>query len=62
MPILPIFLVIFIGVPLIEIYLLIEVGSVIGALPTVLAVVFTAVPVLDFHILLQNNHRLKSRC
>ncbi len=43
MPILPIFLVIFIGVPLIEIYLLIEVGSVIGAIPTVLAVVFTAV-------------------
>ena len=36
-------LVIFIGVPLIEIYLLIEVGSVIGAIPTVLAVVFTAV-------------------
>lgn len=43
MPILPLFLVIFIGVPLIEIYLLIEVGSAIGAIPTVLAVVFTAV-------------------
>ena len=43
MPILPLFLLLFIGVPLVEIYLLIEVGSVIGALPTVLAVVFTAV-------------------
>lgn len=43
MPILPLFLLVFIGVPLIEIYLLIEVGSAIGALPTVLAVVFTAV-------------------
>ena len=43
MPILPLFLLIFIGVPLIEIYFLIEVGSVIGAFPTVLAVVFTAV-------------------
>ena len=43
MPILPFFLVIFIGVPLIEIYLLIEVGGAIGAFPTVLAVVFTAV-------------------
>lgn len=43
MPILPLFLVLFIGVPLIEIYLLIEVGSIIGAFPTVIAVVFTAV-------------------
>ena len=42
MPILPLFLVIFIGVPLIEIYLLIEIGGAIGAFPTVLAVVFTA--------------------
>ncbi len=33
----------FIGIPLLEIYLLIEVGSVIGAFSTVLAVVFTAV-------------------
>jgi UPF0716 protein FxsA len=32
----------FIAVPLLEIYLLIEVGSVIGAMPTVLMVVFTA--------------------
>lgn len=43
MPILPLFLLIFIGVPLIEIYLLIEVGSAIGAIATVLAVLFTAV-------------------
>ena len=43
MPILPIFLLLFIGVPLIEIYFLIEVGGIIGALPTVFAVVFTAV-------------------
>ena len=43
MPILPILLLIFIGIPLIEIYLLIEVGGAIGAFPTVLAVVFTAV-------------------
>ena len=33
----------FIAVPLVEIYLLIEVGGVIGALPTVFLVVFTAV-------------------
>ena len=43
MPILPLLLTLFIGVPLLEIYLLIEVGDVIGAFPTVLAVVFTAV-------------------
>lgn len=43
MPVLPLFLIVFIGVPLIEIYLLIEVGSAIGAIPTVLAVMFTAV-------------------
>lgn len=34
---------IFLLIPLIEIYLLIKVGSVIGALPTVALVVFTAV-------------------
>lgn len=33
----------FLVIPLIEIYLLIEVGSAIGALPTVFLVVFTAV-------------------
>lgn len=33
----------FLAVPLLEIYLLIKVGSIIGALPTVLLVVFTAV-------------------
>jgi len=36
-------LVLFILVPLIEIYLLIKVGSIIGALPTVLIVIFTAI-------------------
>ena len=35
--------VIFLLVPMLEIYLLIKVGSVIGALPTVFLVVFTAV-------------------
>ena len=43
MPVLPFLLFLFIGIPLVEIYLLIEVGEVIGALPTILAVVFTAV-------------------
>lgn len=33
----------FLGIPLLEIYLLIEVGAKIGALPTVFLVVFTAV-------------------
>lgn len=36
-------LLIFLTVPLLEIYLLIKVGSIIGALPTVFMVVFTAV-------------------
>lgn len=39
----PALLLIFIVVPLVEIYILIEVGGVIGALPTVLACVATAV-------------------
>ncbi len=43
MPILAIILLLFIGIPLIEIYVLIEVGSAIGALTTIFAVVFTAV-------------------
>lgn len=38
-----ILLLVFLLVPLIEIYLLIEVGGIIGALPTVFMVVFTAV-------------------
>jgi UPF0716 protein FxsA len=38
-----ILLLLFLIVPLIEIYLLIEIGAVIGALPTVFLVVFTAV-------------------
>ncbi len=38
-----ILLVLFLTIPLLEIYLLIKVGSIIGALPTVFMVVFTAV-------------------
>jgi UPF0716 protein FxsA len=40
---LPLFLLIFIGVPLIELYLLIQVGSEIGALPTIGLSVLTAI-------------------
>lgn len=43
MPPLFFFLLLFIGIPLVEIYLLIKVGGIIGAFPTVLMVVFTAV-------------------
>ncbi len=43
MPPLFFFLLLFIGIPLVEIYLLIQVGGIIGAFPTVLMVVFTAV-------------------
>ncbi len=39
----PVLLLLFLLVPLIEIYVMIEVGGVIGALPTVLLVVLTAV-------------------
>lgn len=39
----PFFLIAFIGVPLAEIYLLIEVGQVIGALPTIALCVLTAI-------------------
>lgn len=42
MPLL-IFLLIFVGAPLIELYLLIEVGSEIGAIPTIALSLFTAV-------------------
>ena len=38
-----IFLLLFLLVPLLEIYLLIKVGGIIGAIPTVFMVVFTAV-------------------
>ena len=38
----PVLLILFIAVPLVEIYLLVSVGKVIGALPTVVAVVMTA--------------------
>lgn len=41
MPLL-IFLLIFVGAPLVELYLLIEVGSVIGAIPTIALSLFTA--------------------
>lgn len=38
-----IFLLLFVGAPLVELYFLIEIGSVIGALPTILVSIFTAV-------------------
>lgn len=38
-----IFLLLFVGAPLVELYFLIEVGSAIGALPTILVSIFTAV-------------------
>ena len=37
------FLFLFILIPLLEIYLFIKIGSIIGAVPTVLAVVLTAI-------------------
>ncbi|MEJ1354124.1 MAG: FxsA family protein [Candidatus Sedimenticola sp. (ex Thyasira tokunagai)] len=37
------FLLIFVGAPLVELYFLIEVGSVIGAIPTIALTIFTAV-------------------
>lgn len=43
MPLFRLFLILFIAIPLIEIYFLIQVGEVIGAWPTVLLVVLTAV-------------------
>lgn len=43
MPIFRILFLLFLCIPLIEIYLLIQVGEVIGALPTIFIVVFTAV-------------------
>ncbi|MDH3935199.1 MAG: FxsA family protein, partial [Gammaproteobacteria bacterium] len=39
----PALLLLFLLVPLVEIYLLIQIGGVIGAFPTVMLVVFTAV-------------------
>jgi UPF0716 protein FxsA len=38
-----IFLLLFVGIPLFELYWLIEVGSLVGALPTLFLVIFTAV-------------------
>ncbi|MEJ2528676.1 MAG: FxsA family protein, partial [Gammaproteobacteria bacterium] len=37
------FLLLFVGIPLFELYWLIEVGSYIGAIPTIFLTVFTAV-------------------
>ncbi len=39
----PVFLILFLSIPLVEIYFLIKIGSWIGALPTVLLVVVTAI-------------------
>lgn len=39
----PLFAILFFAIPLLEIYFLIQVGEVIGALPTILLVVLTAV-------------------
>tara|TARA_Y100001935_G_scaffold229301_1_gene208894 strand:- start:1404 stop:1847 length:444 start_codon:yes stop_codon:yes gene_type:complete len=38
-----IFLIFFVGTPLLELYVLIEVGSVLGAFPTILLSIFTAI-------------------
>ncbi len=43
MPIFRILFLLFLGIPILEIYLLIQVGESIGALPTIFMVVFTAV-------------------
>ncbi len=43
MPLFRILFLLFLSIPVIEIYLLIQVGEVIGALPTIFIVVFTAV-------------------
>lgn len=43
MPLFRILFLLFLSIPIIEIYLLIQVGEVIGALPTIFIVVFTAV-------------------
>lgn len=42
MPVFKILFILFLLVPLLEIYILVKVGSVIGALPTILLCVFTA--------------------
>ena len=38
-----IFLLLFVGVPLVELYLLIKIGSIYGAIPTIFLTIFTAV-------------------
>lgn len=42
MPVFKILFILFLVVPLLEIYILVKVGSVIGALPTILLCIFTA--------------------
>lgn len=39
----PLFILLFLAVPLVELYILIQVGQVIGALPTIALCIFTAV-------------------
>jgi len=39
----PIFTILFLVIPIVEIYILLEVGSIIGAFPTIILVVLTAV-------------------
>ncbi|PLY16249.1 MAG: exlusion protein FxsA [Sedimenticola sp.] len=43
MPVILVFLTLFVGIPLVELYFLIKVGSFIGAMPTILLTLFTAV-------------------
>lgn len=43
MPALLVFLTLFVGIPLVELYFLIKVGSFIGAMPTILLTLFTAI-------------------
>lgn len=43
MPVFPVFAILFLVIPFIEIWLLIKVGGIIGAFPTILLVVLTAV-------------------
>ncbi len=61
------FLLLFVGAPLVELYFLIEVGSVIGALPTILVSIFTAVlggalvRMQGISVLLRVQHNLAQR-
>lgn len=42
MPVFPIILILFIGIPIVEIYLFIQIGGLIGAIPTILCIIATA--------------------